>query len=250
MSDIAKKVIWSIVLPIPSAAIGVIFHGVFQVWGIFDPFSQWLGGWLKMHITPVQVEWTIAAGVAILAYAVLLWIVWRYHRTSTPIIIGDQTNLHGEVVGHSETTTKEQQTGAHQRISLLELLSEAAAKGWVFDNRDPLHEFTHGLQQAASEGSVAIWGSDLETGRDPKSAPRINVSEKIVAAYFKEHWIDAHQGLWHNDNIYTRTSLPSGRHEPRFYSDLHVERKPALAWLNGAAEYIRKSYDARCQQTR
>jgi hypothetical protein len=127
------------------------------------------------------------------------------------------------------------------RISLLDLLSDATTRGWVFDNRDPLHEFTHGLQQAASEGSVVIWGIDVKNGSDLKSAPRIYVAEKIVASYFKEHWIDARQGQWHKDNSYTRTSLPSGN-EPRFYSNLHVERESALAWLSGAAEHIRKSY--------
>jgi hypothetical protein len=25
------------------------------------------------------------------------------------------------------------------------------------------------------------------------------VAEKIVASYFKEHWIDARQGWWHKD---------------------------------------------------
>jgi hypothetical protein len=48
------------------------------------------------------------------------------------------------------------------RISLLDLLSDATTREWVFDNREPLHEFTHGLQQAASEGSVAIWGIDVK----------------------------------------------------------------------------------------
>jgi hypothetical protein len=150
MSDIAKKVIWSIGLSIPSAVIGVILRGVFQAWGIFDPFSQWLGGWLKMHIAPAQIEWTIAAVMAFLAYAGLLWIVWRFHRTPAPTIIGDQAKFHGEIVSHPDTEPP-------QRISLLELLSEAAAKGWSF-HRDTLQAFTQVLRQAASEGHVVIWG--------------------------------------------------------------------------------------------
>jgi hypothetical protein len=48
-----------------------------QVWGIFDPFSEWLGGWLKMHITPAQAEWTVAGIIALVGYATLLFIVWR-----------------------------------------------------------------------------------------------------------------------------------------------------------------------------
>jgi hypothetical protein len=80
MSDIAKKVLWSIVLSIPSAAVGAILRGVFQAWGVFDPLAEWLGGWLKIHVTQAQVEWTIAGILALLAYAALLWIVWRYHH--------------------------------------------------------------------------------------------------------------------------------------------------------------------------
>ena len=82
MSGIAKKLICSLALTIPSAALSFVLREVFQAWGIFDPFSEWLGGWLKVHITPAQVEWTIAGIVALLAYAALLWIVWRYHRIS------------------------------------------------------------------------------------------------------------------------------------------------------------------------
>ena len=33
-----------------------------------------------MHVSPSQVEWTIAAVITSVAYASLLWIVWRYHR--------------------------------------------------------------------------------------------------------------------------------------------------------------------------
>jgi hypothetical protein len=106
MSDIAKKVLWSISLSIPTAVIGVILRGVFQAWGIFDQFSQWLGGWLKMHVTPAQIEWTIAASVALLAYAGLLWIVWRYHRAPRSVIVGDQANFRGIVGGHSRWPTR------------------------------------------------------------------------------------------------------------------------------------------------
>jgi hypothetical protein len=55
MSFIAKKVVSFIGLLV-TAIVGVILRKVFQVWGIFDPLSEWLGGWLKMHVTPAQVE--------------------------------------------------------------------------------------------------------------------------------------------------------------------------------------------------
>jgi hypothetical protein len=67
------------------------------------------------------------------------------------------------------------------RISLLTLISEAAAKGWIF-NRDTLQTFMQALRQSASEGSVVIWGV-LENGRDLISAPSLYVAEKIPASY-------------------------------------------------------------------
>jgi hypothetical protein len=76
MSDITKKII-SLIGLLPTAIISVILRKVFQVWGIFDPFSELLGEWLKMHVTPAKIEWTIASILALAAYAVLLWIVWR-----------------------------------------------------------------------------------------------------------------------------------------------------------------------------
>src|ERR1700675_2562659 len=76
MSDITKRVLWSIGLWIPSAAVGVILRKLFQAWGIFDSFSKWLGGWLKMHVTTAQLEWTIAGILALLAYAALFWMIW------------------------------------------------------------------------------------------------------------------------------------------------------------------------------
>jgi hypothetical protein len=54
---------------------------------------------------------------------------------------------------------------SHQ-ISILELLSEAAAKGWVF-NRDTLQTFMLALRQSASEGNIVIWGV---LNGDPASA--------------------------------------------------------------------------------
>jgi hypothetical protein len=78
MSDAAKKIIWAAAGSIPSAILAVVLRKVFQVWGIFDPFSEWLGGWLKMHVSTAQVEWTIAGVIAIAGYAVMLRILWRH----------------------------------------------------------------------------------------------------------------------------------------------------------------------------
>src|SRR5271157_6617334 len=63
-----------------NAVLGTVLHKVFQAWGVFDPFSEWLGEWLKMHVSQAQVEWTAAGVLTLISYAVMLWIVWRYHR--------------------------------------------------------------------------------------------------------------------------------------------------------------------------
>jgi hypothetical protein len=84
-----KKILWTVALSIPSAVFSVVLREVFQAWGIFNPFSQWIGGWLKMHVTPAQTEWTIASVVALFAYAGLSWIVWRHHRVGADLDVRD-----------------------------------------------------------------------------------------------------------------------------------------------------------------
>jgi hypothetical protein len=129
---------------------------------------------------------------------------------------------------------KLQAESALRRISFLDLLQRAKTKGWVF-NRDTLQEFALALRQAASEESVVIWGI-LKKGRDPISASALYVVEKIAASYFKEHEINAHQGWAHNENRYVSTGVPSGRNDPKLYSNLQVEKESALAWLDSIAK--------------
>jgi hypothetical protein len=86
MSDIVRKTIWSVFLPIPSAIVGLVTSKVLEKWGVLSPFSEWLGGWLKMHVSPSQAAWTVAGVVTLAAYAVLLLIVWRHHRI--PKVVG------------------------------------------------------------------------------------------------------------------------------------------------------------------
>ena len=79
-SGIAKRILTSVALSIPTVIVGVVLRKVFEVWGIFDPFSEWLGEWLKMHVSPEQAEWTAAAVVSVIGYIVALYFVWRYFR--------------------------------------------------------------------------------------------------------------------------------------------------------------------------
>jgi hypothetical protein len=80
MPDVAKKIIWSALLSIPSAIVGLVAQKVLQTWGVLSPFSEWLGGWLKMHVSPPQAGWTVAGIITLAAYATLLWLVWKRHR--------------------------------------------------------------------------------------------------------------------------------------------------------------------------
>ena len=80
MPDVAKKIVGSVLLSIPSAIGGLVAREVLQTWGVFSPFSEWLGGWLKMHVSPPQAGWTVAGIITLAAYAALLWLVWKRHR--------------------------------------------------------------------------------------------------------------------------------------------------------------------------
>ena len=80
MPDVARKIIWSVLLSIPPAIGGLVAREVLQTWGVLSPFSEWLGGWLKMHVSPPQAGWTVAGIVTLATYAALLWLVWKRHR--------------------------------------------------------------------------------------------------------------------------------------------------------------------------
>jgi hypothetical protein len=84
VSDVAKKTILSALLSIPSAVLGLITSKVFEKWGVLSPFSEWLGGWLKMHVSPSQAGWTVAGIMTLAAYAVLLFFVWRRQFAAIP----------------------------------------------------------------------------------------------------------------------------------------------------------------------
>lgn len=228
MSDVVKKILWSLVLSIPAAILSFVIHEVLHAWGIFSPFAEWLGGWLKMHVSVAQAEWTIAGIIASVAYAALLWAVWRHHRI--PQIVGSvPSGLPVVDVEKADTAT---------RIPLLDLLHEAEASGWSLQNRDISQRFAQGLRQAGAERAVEIWGRDLKKGWDLKSAPFIYTSERIPPTYFKDHWIEVQQALTHQLNAYTRTSRPAGS-DPRFFADLYVDRLLALEWLRSKGILLR-----------
>jgi hypothetical protein len=86
MRAVAKKIAWSVMGAIASAVVGLVARVVFQTWGILDPFSERLGGWLKMHVTPMQAGWTVAGIVTFAAYAALLYFLWRSNRL--PQLVG------------------------------------------------------------------------------------------------------------------------------------------------------------------
>jgi hypothetical protein len=80
MTETVKKICWSVLLAILSAAVGIVARGVFQAWGILEPLSTSLGHWLKIHVSPNQTGWSIAAIIAISCYGGALWLMWCQSR--------------------------------------------------------------------------------------------------------------------------------------------------------------------------
>jgi hypothetical protein len=120
-------------------------------------------------------------------------------------------------------------TAAGPRLSVLALVEIATRDADTVD-RNWLFAFGQRLRQAGADGTVSIWGIDLKNGWDMKSAPNIYVLDLISPGYFKDHFIDVQQGWLHQENAYVRTSRPAVA-EPRFYSNLHVNRAEALEWI-------------------
>jgi hypothetical protein len=163
MSDVAKKVLWSIGLSVPSAAIGVILRGVFQAWGIFDPFSEWLGEWLKMHVTPAQVEWTVAGIIAIGAYLSLLWFVWKHHHVTPSVYAVRQTE--NDRPSHHEQSLNEQITNSPDANLSLVWLNNMLQLCVENNGTDAMFEATIDLSNAGIRGEArrqyaAVWAHD------------------------------------------------------------------------------------------
>jgi hypothetical protein len=134
-------------------------------------------GWLVALVKPIAKALNMASDIDLLAnyFGAAGKFLETGWGTLTSVVLG------AVIIGYAvyRNTRRAEKDESH-RISILELLSKATVKGWVFD-RDTLH---------------------------------------------------ARQGWVHNENRYVSTSVPSGRNEPNLYSNLHVERETALAWLD------------------
>jgi hypothetical protein len=70
------------------------------------------GGWLKVHVTPAQVEWTIAGILALFGYSVLLWIVWRSHAPRlADIKRADIQQSQRDMIGNQQRESPPQRIG-------------------------------------------------------------------------------------------------------------------------------------------
>ena len=152
---------------------------------------------------------------------------------------------HTRILGFSVQMFK--MHGQNQRSSRGEFQSwtfdQAETDGWVFSGKKwALYRFHKALQEAALNGDVAVWGRRLKRGWDLVSAVRIYPIEPIDAVFFREHWIDVHQAWMHKENAFVVTSKPA-QIEPEFYSDLHVDRSQASAWLHGEARHVRQQVE-------
>src|SRR5690242_13211769 len=77
MAEILKKIGWSVVSAVISAVVSIVLRKVFEVWGVLEPLSNWLGDWLRLHITAGQAGWSGASIIAIGCYGITLWFIWR-----------------------------------------------------------------------------------------------------------------------------------------------------------------------------
>jgi hypothetical protein len=124
MSDITKKII-SLIGLLSTAIVGVILRKVFQVWGIFDPFSEWLGGWLKMHITPAQAEWTVA-GIISQSRRDIISAAEMEQPESSPQRIGSPLQIEFGNDGKYERIEPIYETGIFRRVLYVSIFNESA----------------------------------------------------------------------------------------------------------------------------
>jgi len=107
MSEFRKRILWTFGLAPFNIVIVYVGRQVLRYWGILDPFAAWLGGWLKVHVTPPQAEWTIAATISAVGYGAALYFIWRhFHR---PLVATGE----GAKVGQSIKEVLEAPIAAH-----------------------------------------------------------------------------------------------------------------------------------------
>ena len=123
------------------------------------------------------------------------------------------------------------------RMPLLDLCEAAATQLGVDITgvRNDAYYFSIALRQAASDGTIPVWGRELKARQDFVHGVRTSLLVPVPPDHFREHWIDILPITRSGDNTLLRTYLPA-QTAPVYYADLHVGREPTLAWLKTDAQ--------------
>lgn len=143
-------------------------------------------------------------------------------------------------------------TSKGTRIPLLDFYKIAQKRGWNFTENGGLDtlDFAFGLRQAASDGTVSLWGRHIQSIDD---LTKWELLEPIKTRFWKDHQIDATylcrmstsgqvDGL-KKSNSYFRTMTTPGDADQKNFADLHIDRKQAIKWLKREADNFRGTHE-------
>ena len=77
VSFFRSKLASTIGLAILSGIVSYVAKQVIASWGVLNPVSRWLGGWLQLHISAGLTGWILALLVFVAFYGFALWFLAR-----------------------------------------------------------------------------------------------------------------------------------------------------------------------------
>lgn len=124
-------------------------------------------------------------------------------------------------------------TDVDTRISLIELRDEAIKKGWDFGDKS-LHglDFALALSQAGLDSEIKFFGR--ENKHMFEGLNRQELLHQIDADHWQKFKVEPIGFLQSDDNFKVHTYIPGMA--DKGYSDIHVIKKEAMAWLNTTAK--------------
>lgn len=182
-----KRVARSIALAIPGAICAVVLRKALQVWGILDPFAVWLGGWLRIHITPAQAEWTVAAALAVIGYCVAIWLFWRHAQAPG---WGEKDGASLVLGAHNEVKKAEERARILKQLALVKdagtkMLDPVTIAGIWAGTLNPhettRHLYFRAIKEAITQGKLP--GTILKDGK-------VNKDARVPIASLEKFWIE------------------------------------------------------------
>lgn len=244
MSDRAKKLLTPVLLAFPGAVVAVILREALRAWGILDPFADWLGGWLKVHVTPTQAEWTTAALLAVIGYGLSVWLVIRYlsqpkwaphegpslyrsirDEVSPVHIIAPNTDFASKLVEETEPQRIRRQLDMVKRAGTTMLDPVTIAGIWA-GTLDP-HKIERHLLFREIKGAV-------ERGKLPGSLikdGKVNKNARVPVGVLEQFWCD--NGVIEGPPLHI--IFDPANPAKRFWSmesprDEHGNKQPGIFW--------------------